>query len=145
MIAPVRNDGKLNLNLPATELPTSLRYITTNYAQKLSAVIKQQGHALSTGLHAVFRVPSAIDAVHYRDGDGGTLDCTLTPGLKDYIEKMQWGDLLQPVGQDFFVEFRESNHDAVELGHTYTMQWRANYQAVWVPSTGTGSEEPSQL
>ena len=104
------------------EPPTSLRHITTTYAQKLSAVIKQQGPALSTGLHAVFRVPSAIDAVHYRDGDGGTLDCTVIPGLKDYIEKMQWGDLLKPVGQDFFVEFRESNHDALELGHTYTMK-----------------------
>lgn len=35
---------------------------------------------------------------------------------------MQWGDLLQPVGQDFFVESRESNYDAVELGQTYTMK-----------------------
>ena len=60
--------------------------------------------------------------MHYRDGDGATLDCTLIPGLKDYIEKMQWGDLLKPVAQDFFVEFRESNHDALELGHTYTMK-----------------------
>ena len=60
--------------------------------------------------------------MHYRDDDGGTLDCTVIPGLKDYIEKMQWGDLLKPVAQDFFVEFRESNHDALELGHTYTMK-----------------------
>ena len=60
--------------------------------------------------------------MHYRDGDGGTLDCTVISGLKDYIEKMQWGDLLKPVAQDFFVEFRESNHDALELGHTYTMK-----------------------
>lgn len=60
--------------------------------------------------------------MHYKNGDGGSLDCTLIPGLKDYIKKKQWGDLLKQVGQDSFIEFRESNHDAVELGHTYSVK-----------------------
>ena len=119
----VEFSNSVGMDCPLTFCPepaSSLRLIAAKYPQNLSAVIKRQGPALSTGLHVVFRVPSAIDAVHYKDGDGGSLECTLIPGLKDYIEKKQWGDLLKQVGQDSFIEFRESNHDAVELGHTYS-------------------------
>ena len=90
--------------MPTDTLPRATNFTVIHYHKLCSEAEcshqAQQGPALSTGLHAVFRFPSAIDAVHYRDGDGATLDCTLIPGLKDYIEKMQLGDLLQLVGQD---------------------------------------------
>ena len=58
----------------------SLQLIIT--PQKLNAVIKAQDPALSTGIYTI--LPSAIDMVQYKDGDGGTIDCKLIPHLMGY-------------------------------------------------------------
>ena len=71
---------------------------------------------------------------------------------KDYTEnkKQSSSNLLHQVGQDSFIEFKESNHDVIELGHNYIyderyVQRRVHYQTAWLPSNSTGSQEPSQL
>lgn len=102
----------------SSEPPTVLRLIAAKYAQKLNADIKAHGPALSTGVCSIFQVPSAIDVVQYKDGDGGTIDCEQIPHLMDYIEKKGWNDLLQ----GSLIPFREANHDAIELGHSYRVE-----------------------
>jgi hypothetical protein len=105
------------------EPPSELRSIAVKYPQCLRASIERQHPVLSTGLQPVFKVPSAIDAIYYTDGDGGTLNCELIPGLREHITEAGLECLLKTewIGGPF-IDFRDSHHDAIELGHTYRVE-----------------------
>ena len=104
------------------EPPSDLRHLAVKYAGPLKEEINKQDAALSSGLHPVFIVNSTLDAIHYTDGDGGYLRRDLIPGLKEHLEQIGAEDLRVVEGiNGFLIPFREANHDAIELGHTYTI------------------------
>lgn len=105
------------------EHPTDMRMILNKHLEELKQTTRQQGSALSTGLHPVFSVMSPIDAIQYTDGDGGYLSIDLIPDLKEYTySHYQAGDLeVKEALHGSLIPFREASHDAVELGHVYTV------------------------
>ncbi len=120
-----------------SEPPSELRRLAVRYPAKLKAAVRRKCPAISTGLNDVFRVPSPVDAIHYADGDGGLLSLDRIPGLEEYIlgDATLTGLPIRRPGS--YVEFREANHDAIELGHCYTVHNPGNPDR-----TASGSNVP---
>ncbi len=105
------------------EPPSELRQFAGQCLDGLKQATKMRYSTLATGLHPMFKVPSAMDAIHYTDGDGGTVSVDAVPGFRDYLEGNHFLDLLEAESVNGpQVPFREANHDAIELGHRYTVR-----------------------
>ena len=62
-----------------------------------------------------------MEAVNYVDGDGGTINVAMFPGLSRHIEVLGITSHHLRVPRMEVVYFREKYHDATELGHQYTV------------------------
>ena len=62
-----------------------------------------------------------VEAVNYIDGDGGTINVAMFPGLQNYAFKQGISCHHLRVPSMALLSFREKYHDAIELGHQYTI------------------------
>ena len=97
-------------------------------AKDLGATVVLRGlPRLATGLVPVFSLKegeSAVEALQYSDGDGGFIVCELFPGLQEYLEGrgIPLPDSVRLAEHRYsLMPFREEHHDAIELGHVYTI------------------------
>ena len=97
-------------------------------AEDLGATVVSRGlPRLTTGLVPVFSLKegeSAVEALQYSDGDGGFIVCELFPGLQEYLEGrgIPLPDSVRLAEHRYsLMPFREEHHDAIELGHVYTI------------------------
>ena len=90
-------------------------------------ILAQKLPRLTTGVVPVFALAdgrSAVEAVQYVDGDGGFLVCELFPGLTDYLRECSIAIPTQELESHNYtlLPFREAYHDAMELGHVYSIE-----------------------
>ena len=67
---------------------------------------------------------SVVEAVQYVNGDGGFPVCKLFPGLTDYLKECSIAIPTPELEMHNYtlLPFREADHDAMELGHVYSIQ-----------------------
>ncbi|KAL5503669.1 hypothetical protein EMCRGX_G010654 [Ephydatia muelleri] len=82
---------------------------------------------------------SAWEAVNYCDGDGGSILVEQFPGLSKYLRQQNVATHSLAAPQCTLVQFREAFHDAVELGHQYTVVATREDDEPG-PSTGDGGD-----
>ena len=90
-------------------------------------ILAQKLPRLTTGVVPVFALADgerAFEAIQYADGDGGFLVCEHFPGFLDYLKECSIAIPTQELERHNYtlLPFREADHDAMELGHVYTIQ-----------------------
>ena len=104
-------------------------YSTTlkSVGSKLESVRQwvDQSHYLplyASGDRPVFgHVGNVAEAVNYFDGDGGSINVDRFPGLRRYLEVSGVPTHSVSIPRCDLVYFREAFHDAIELGHQYSV------------------------
>ena len=109
--------------LMCTEPPSLVWMLVPHLVASHDGVREEGLPVFLTGLHPFYplRQKLAVAAVHYVDGDRGLLVCEWFPGLHDACTRA--GVQTQHIaGHNLnYVPFREANHEAIELGHTYNI------------------------
>eukprot|EP00731_Ephydatia_muelleri_P038891 Em0971g1a len=107
--------------------PTSVKRIVSRlgdlkayYSRTLA--VPMPSYAMATlPVFALAAGCSAWEAVNYCDGDGGSILVEQFPGLSKYLRQQNVATHILAAPQCTLVQFREAFHDAVELGHQYTV------------------------
>ena len=109
--------------LMCAEPPSLVRTLVPRLVASHDGVREEGLPMFLTGLHPFYplRQQCAVAAVHYVDGDGGVLVCEWFPGLHDACTRAAVCTQHIAGHNLHFVPFREANHYAIELGHTYNI------------------------
>ena len=107
-----------------------VRELVSTASKVASSVVSQGLPRLTTGLVPVFDLKkgeSPVEAVQYTDGDGGYIVGNFFPGLTEYLQErgidVSAGSITLQGHNYVLLPFREEFHDAIELGHEYSVQF----------------------
>ena len=109
--------------------PHSVTRQVPKLVQQLTPSVEKLCGTCTTGASPVFHVRgNPVISVHYVDGDGGCVDVRQIPGLEDHARSKGIVPccLTTHTPQVLLVPFRELHHDAIELGHLYSVRDRAS-------------------
>eukprot|EP00731_Ephydatia_muelleri_P025886 Em0017g969a len=103
--------------------PNTLKRVAYNLVS-VQECVDQSSHLpiYASGDRPVFgHIGNVAEAVNYFDGDGGSINVDRFPGLRRYFEVSGVPIHSVSIPRCDLVYFREALHDAIELGHQYSV------------------------